>query len=123
MDHQATASSWISNTSTGKRAHGQTVGALALLEQLKEEIIHGLVLARPDYNRRFYLKTDWSKHGMAAVLCQADPECSESIAAEKTEAAGGPCLFDKAKTGPRLIPLLFMARLCTAREADYVPLL
>jgi hypothetical protein len=92
---------------------------LNLLDQLKEEVINGLVLARPDYNRRFYLKTDWSKHGMAAVLCQADPNCPESVAAEQAEGAGSPCLFDRAKTGPRLIPILFMARLCTAREADY----
>ncbi len=92
---------------------------LLLLEQLKEEVIDGIVLTRPDYSRRFYLKTDWSKHGMAAVLCQADPNCPESVAAEEAEGAGGLCLFDKAKTGPRLIPILFMARLCTAREADY----
>ncbi len=90
-----------------------------LLEQLKEEVIDGVVLARPDYDRRFYLKTDWSKDGMAAALCQADPNCPDSVAAEKSEDAGGPCLFDKAKTGPRLIPILFMSRLCTTREADY----
>ena len=84
---------------------------LLLLEQLKEEVIDGIVLARPDYSRRFYLKTDWSKHGMAAVLCQADPNCPESVAAEQSEAAGGPCLLDKSKTGPRLVPILFLARL------------
>jgi hypothetical protein len=55
---------------------------------------------------------------MAAVLWQADPNCSESVAAEKSEDTGGPCLLDKAKTGPRLIPILFMARLCTARETN-----
>ena len=92
---------------------------LALLERLKDEVINSVILARPDYNRRFYLKTDWSKHGMAAALCQADPNCHESVAAEKSEGAGGPCLFDRAKSGPRLIPILFMSRLCTAREADY----
>jgi hypothetical protein len=92
---------------------------LNLLDQLKGEVINGLVLARPDYNRGFYLKTDWSKHGMAAVLCQADHNCPESVAAEQAEGAGSPCLFDRAKTGPRLIPILFMARLCSAREADY----
>jgi hypothetical protein len=92
---------------------------LNLLDQLKEEVINGLVLSRPDYNRRFYLKTDWIKHGMAAVLCQADPNCPDSVAAEQAEGAGSPCLFDRAKTGPRLIPILFMARLCTAPEADY----
>jgi hypothetical protein len=56
---------------------------------------------------------------MVAVLYQADPNCPESVAAEQAEGASSPCLFDRAKTGPRLIPILFMARLCTAREADY----
>jgi hypothetical protein len=56
---------------------------------------------------------------MAAVLCQADSICPESVAAEKAKGAGGLCLFNKAKTGPRLIPILFMACLCTARKASY----
>jgi hypothetical protein len=43
---------------------------------------------------------------MIAVLCQADPNCPESLTAEQAEGAGSPCLFDRAKTGPRLIPIL-----------------
>jgi hypothetical protein len=65
---------------------------LNLLDQLKEEVITGLVLARPDYNRQFYLKTDWSTHGMAVVLCQADPNCPGALAAEQAEGAGTPPL-------------------------------
>ena len=61
-----------------------------LLEQLKEEVIDGVFLARPDYDRRFYLKTDWNKDGIAAALCQADPNSPCSVAAEKSEDAGGP---------------------------------
>jgi hypothetical protein len=42
---------------------------LALLEQLKEEVvINGLVLASPYYySCQFYLKTNWSKHGIVAL--------------------------------------------------------
>lgn len=92
---------------------------LALLEQIKEEVMNGLDLACPDYGWRFYLKAGWSQHGMAAVLCQADPDCPESVVAEKSENASSPCLHEKAKTGPHLIPILFMASLCTALEDDY----
>jgi hypothetical protein len=35
---------------------------------------------------------------MAAVLCQADPDCPEPVAADKSEVICGPCLLDKAKT-------------------------
>jgi hypothetical protein len=42
---------------------------------------------------------------MAAVLFQAGPDCPELVAAEKSGDAKGPCLVDKAKTGPHLIPL------------------
>ena len=43
-----------------------------LLSELKEEILFGPVLARPDPNRRFYIKTDWSRLGMGTVLLQAN---------------------------------------------------
>jgi hypothetical protein len=72
---------------------------LLLLEQLKEEVIDGIVLTRPDYSRQFYLKTDWSKHGMAAVLCQADPNCPESVAVERRPKAP---VAHASSTKPRL---------------------
>jgi hypothetical protein len=78
-----------------------------LLEQLKQEVIESMVLARPDYDRRFYLKTDWTRHGMGAVLCQVDPNCEKSLMAEHAEEAGGPCIFDKTLSGPRLVRILF----------------
>ena len=43
-----------------------------LLEQLKKEILSVPNLAIPDPSRRFYIKTDWSKYGMGAVILQAD---------------------------------------------------
>eukprot|EP00957_Ditylum_brightwellii_P129685 9892764-Ditylum_brightwellii.AAC.1 len=42
-----------------------------LLNCLKADILAGPMLSRPDSERRFYLKTDWSKEGMAAALLQA----------------------------------------------------
>ena len=53
-----------------------------LLEKLKSEITTGPVLKRPNHNRRFFLKTDWSKDGMGAVLLQAE-------VTEEAEAGGG----------------------------------
>jgi hypothetical protein len=64
--------------------------------------------SRPDYNRQFYFKPNWSKDCMAGrVLCQANPDCPESVAAEKAEDAGGPYLFDKSqnRTAPDPHPL------------------
>jgi hypothetical protein len=79
-------------------------------------VINGLVLSCPTYSHWFYLKTNYSKHGMAAVLCQADPDCPELVAAEKSEVTCGPCLFDKAKSWPHLISILFMAHLTTCTK-------
>jgi hypothetical protein len=54
---------------------------LVLLEQAKEEVINGLVLASLDYySCQFYLKTNLSKHGIVALLCQGDPDCHELAA-------------------------------------------
>ena len=53
-------------------------------EDLKNELLQEIkdrpTLKRPDWDRRFYLKTDWSKTGKAGVLLQVDP---------KSEAASG----------------------------------
>jgi hypothetical protein len=46
-----------------------------LFHTLKQEILSGPVLKRPDYKRRFYEKTDWSQDGMGGALCQ--PDCNE----------------------------------------------
>ena len=43
-----------------------------LLERLKKDILSGPTLEITDPSRRFYIKTDWSKDGMVAVLIQAD---------------------------------------------------
>ena len=89
-----------------------------LLEALKSEILSGPVLARPDAERRFYVKTDWSKDGIGAVLLQASTD-TEAIEAEASEAAGGHCLFDRTKKGLRLRPVAFLSRSTTDREHSY----
>ena len=80
-----------------------------LLEELTEAILDGPTLKRPDYTRRFYIKTDWSKFGSGMVVLQADPNDPEALAAEKDEENGGPCVFDKTstKTQFRLLPIAF----------------
>ena len=42
----------------------------ALLQELKDDILSDVVLTRPNPNRRFYVKTDWSKTAFGAVLLQ-----------------------------------------------------
>ena len=64
----------------------------ALLEELKQAIVEGPMLARPDPSRRFYVKTDWSKEGIGAVLLQAE-DTPEARKAEREEIEGGKCEF------------------------------
>ena len=89
----------------------------ALLEELREDILSEPVLARPDPDRRFYLKTDWSKDGMGAVLLQAE-DTPEACKAEDEEARGEPCSFDKTRAGLRLRPISFISRKTTKSEAS-----
>lgn len=86
------------------------------MHALLDDLIARPVLARPDYTRRFYLKTDWSRLGMAAVLLQADPTDDKATEAEAQEEAGGPCAFDKTTHHLRLRPIAFTSRRCTEQE-------
>ena len=52
------------------------------MERPKKEILAGPTLEIPDPSQRFYIKTDWSKDGMGAVILQAD----ESAEARTSEA-------------------------------------
>ncbi len=90
----------------------------ALFEQLKSEILAKPVLARPDSNRRFYIKTDWCSNGMAAALLQADPDDLEALDAEAVETIGGTCFFDLQKKGIRLRPIerIYLSRYISGRE-------
>ena len=90
-----------------------------LLIELLDELITRPTLARPDYTRRFYLKTDWSRLGMAAVLLQADPGDAKAAEHEKKETNGeGICQFDKHMRQLRLRPIAFASRKCSDSEGN-----
>ena len=93
----------------------------ALKTELLDEIKLRPVLLRPDFLRRFFLKTDWGRFGKAAVLLQADPDDEEAKRAEEEEAAGGKCVFD-APGCPmkfRLLPIAFISARNGKTEHDY----
>lgn len=90
-----------------------------LVEELVNELMKRPTLARPDYTRRFYLKTDWCRLGMAAVLLQADPTDGEAEAHEKQETEHKEqCKFVKHMHQLRLRPIAFASRKCTAAESN-----
>ena len=68
---------------------------------MKRAILLDPILQRPNGERRFYLKTDYSSKGYGAALCQADMS-AETIAAEQNEEIGGTCEFDKTCNGLQL---------------------
>jgi len=90
-----------------------------LLEELKQELIDGPILKRPDFRRRFYLKTDWSRKAMCAVVLQAD--CTETAEeAQRKEMEGSRrCDFDKKLSGLRLRPCHIVARTCKGNETEW----
>lgn len=90
----------------------------AKFDQLKQAIIKGPVLQRADSNRRFLIKTDWSKLAFGAVLCQADTS-SEAETALLKEIEGDKCEFDKTLSGLRLRPVDFASRTCKGPECNY----
>jgi RNase H-like domain found in reverse transcriptase len=72
--------------------------AALLLEEMKEAIISGPVLKHPDWNRPFYVKTDWSSYAKGSALCQ--PECSPEVeVAMQKEMEGKNLGFDKTISG------------------------
>ena len=90
-----------------------------LLNELLDELTTRPTLARPDYTRRFYLKTDWCRLGMAAILLQADPDSTEAAQAEKDETERTkPCSFDKHMHHLRLRPIAFSSRKCSESEGN-----
>jgi hypothetical protein len=46
-------------------------------ENLKSAMLEDVVLDRPDPKKKFIVSTDWSKHGIGAVLAQVDDEGRE----------------------------------------------
>eukprot|EP00978_Attheya_sp_CCMP212_P030582 scaffold112851_cov35-Attheya_sp.AAC.1 len=90
------------------------------LEHVWRPVLSDPILARPDYSKRFYIKTDWSSHGMGAVILQPNPNPTADDALQADE-AGSPCTFDLTITGERLRlrPIAFISRLCTRVEQTY----
>jgi len=89
-----------------------------ILDDLKETVLSAPILQRPNPKRRYFLKTDWCKDGMAAVLLQRD-DSPEAAAAEERENQGEPCEFDLTQTGLRLHPIKFIARRTTKEEHSW----
>ncbi len=81
----------------------------ALFEKLKQAVLDGPVLQRPDPSRPFVLKTDWSRLAMGACLLQAE-DTPEARAAEQRMQEGGKCEFDTSVSGLRLRPIAFISR-------------
>ena len=71
--------------------------------------MEGPMLAIPDPYRIFYIKADWSKDGMGAVLMQSD-DSVQAIKAEVQEKSGVNCGFDKSLEGMCLRPIYFILR-------------
>ena len=75
-----------------------------LLERLNKYILSEPTLERPDPSRRFYIKTDWYKDGMGAVLLQEDVS-EEARKLEAQEKDDGNCEFDTYLEGMHLQPI------------------
>jgi hypothetical protein len=82
-----------------------------LFGTLKNEILAGPILKRPDYDSRFYVKTDWSQNRMGGALCQPDCNEAEELAMLR-EIEGGKCELDKTISGARLRVIETIARAC-----------
>jgi hypothetical protein len=80
-----------------------------LLREMKQAVLTGPLLKRPDPKRRFYLKTDWSAHAQGAVLLQAGCTKAEEDAVHR-ETQGGECEFEKKLSGLRLRPIAFISQ-------------
>jgi hypothetical protein len=88
-----------------------------LLEEMKEAIISGPVLKRPDWNRMFYVKRDWSSYAKGGLLCQ--PECSpETEEALRKDLEGKDGGFDKTISRFRLRPVQFISKKNTEAECS-----
>ena len=70
-----------------QKIQGWDAGHDSVLGDMKRAILSDLILQRPNSDRRFYLKTNFSSKGYGAALCQAD-NSEESITAEQREDDG-----------------------------------
>ena len=68
---------------------------------VKEIYLSGTTLPRPYPSRRFYIKIDWSKDKILAVLLKSD-DSEEARKSEAQENYGRKCEFDKSLEEIRL---------------------
>ena len=59
----------------------------SLVHMMKDAVLSGPVLKRPNWDRPFYIKTDWSSFAKGAALCQPEctPEAEEALRKEREE--------------------------------------
>ena len=82
----------------------------SLMHIMKDSIVSGPVLKRPNWDIPFTLKTDWSSMAKGVALCQEEDTPEVRVAKQK-EAEGGPkAEFDKKISGLRLRPILFLSK-------------
>ena len=84
-------------------------------ESMKTAIIEDPLLTRYNHRQCFYLCTDFSQLGFAAVGCQPADDAA-SLDAMTREMSGGTCEFFTSKQGPQLRPIAFKSRKCRGFE-------
>ena len=95
-----------------------TPDLIALFDDMKSKITSSPIIRRYDTKLPTFLKTDWSSFGMGWILMQPADD-KESLEAIKTLDNTGECLFDLTSTGPRLLPVAFGSRACSATESHF----
>jgi hypothetical protein len=73
-------------------------------------LVDGPCPKRPNFSQPFYLKTDWSKIGMGAAICQADVADEDKVAIKNKGAEEPSCVFDLTRSGMRLRPCAMISR-------------
>ena len=85
-----------------------------LVEWLKNYILSGHALARPDSSISFYINAYWSKDGMGELLLQADKP-AEARKSEAQEKYVGNLEFRNSLERMRLRPISFILRSTVSR--------
>jgi hypothetical protein len=87
------------------------------MNDILDALLSDPVLRRPDPKKRFYLRTDASKHGHGNVLLQPGDD-KESLLSMNNEIKGHKCEFDiSTKSKLRLYPIGFSGRKCSTSES------
>ena len=79
---------------------------LLLFQDVKDQIVASLIMARYVHSKLALLKTDWSTEGMGWISMQPAND-KMSMAAEDEFKSGGKCMCDISKSGARLLHIAF----------------